>query len=149
MPLTELTTSNVDTKLHAKSSNHRNAPVLSAHRGFSGCVSNASAHMHMYPHTESSPCERIIQASTKTRHAVTMATACHGISRKKTSQCTSTTVIVARAQSPTTGTYVVTIKKSELSVADLSREDIMSIPRAKYAIFNIQNIVGVLGNSRE
>jgi hypothetical protein len=66
----------------------------------------------MYPQTESSPCERIIQASMKTRHAVTMATACHGISKKKTSQCTSKTMTVARAQSTMTGTYVVTSKKS-------------------------------------
>ena len=48
----------------------------------------------------------------KTRHAVTTATACHGISKKKTSQCMSKTMIVARAQSTMTRTYVVTSKKS-------------------------------------
>ena len=64
MPLTEPTTSNVATKLHARSSNHSIALALSGHRCFSGCVSSARAHAHMYPHVESIECERIIHAST-------------------------------------------------------------------------------------
>jgi hypothetical protein len=54
-------------------------------------------------------------------------------------------MIVARAQSqPNGSTYVVTSKKSYVAMVDFSREDVMSMPKARYAIFNMQNILDIL-----